>query len=537
MPLSSRKSLRDAQRRLIELSGVRAFSLVAEPPYCVLELPEGDQFALPSEGVTSTSLADLVAPEDFGAATACVGRAMAFPGTLCETELRVADSSGEASAWTRFHAVASEYAGAPVLHASFVPIEGQKRAEALAEERRVEFERAVLRMAESQRFLEGLQHTTELLQLAERESDAYRVVEQAGRALLPNWTGAVTAAGHEGQMTVFAQWGEPGRDPVEVQGAEADCWALRLGRMHHVGVHGSRRDAGPVCGHFGFGDSLPPGVSNAICVPFNIASGRQGALHLLTGEPLDEEELHGALWRAQSFADTLKPSLANLHLRMTLREQAERDGMTGLFNRRYFDDALSREISRAERGRDRLTLAIFDIDHFKSFNDAYGHEAGDEVIRTVARQLLSFVRSYDVACRIGGEELALLMPDAPIANACARLDQLRQQIASQRTHHQSLELPAITVSVGVAGLEGGDASDLLRRADVALYASKNGGRNRLTCWSSALESLQARMSGRDSVAQRNDKDPSGAPGQNRGAAAPARTRGQLPVQVWAGNRA
>jgi diguanylate cyclase (GGDEF)-like protein len=284
---------------------------------------------------------------------------------------------------------------------------------------------------------------------------------------------------------------------------------------------------------------LPPGATNAICVPFQVAPGRAGALHLLTREPIDEEELHSALWRAQSFADTLKLSLTNLHLRVSLREQAERDGMTGLFNRRYFDDVLAREISRAERGNDRLTLAIFDIDYFKSFNDTFGHEAGDEVIRTVARQLLGFVRSYDVACRIGGEELAVLMPDAAIVDACQRLDRLRERIATQRTQHHGVELPAITVSVGVADLEGGEATDLLRRADVALYASKNAGRNQVTRWTPALDAIPNREAGgnrlRDQPAGGTQPSTGELAGQE-GAGQPAGPwRGpDVTVQLWAG---
>jgi diguanylate cyclase (GGDEF)-like protein len=541
MPRTSVKPLRDAQRRLIELAGVRVFSFTPEPPFHILGLPPTEQSDLLPGIAPAPSLTDLVAPEDMAVAAACVAQAMAHPGTLCETELRLAEDPSSPSAWARLHALASEYGGEPVVHGSLLPIGGQKRAEALAEQRRVEFERAVLRMNETQRFLEGLQHTTELLQMAEREADGYRVVEQSGRALLPNWQGAVTAAGRDGEMALVASWGgEPGQKAALVQGQEADCWALRLGRLHHVGHHGTRRDVGPVCAHFGFGDALPPAISNAICVPFQVAPGQAGALHLLATERFGEEELQASIWRAQAFADTLRPSLANLHLRATLREQAERDGMTNLFNRRYFDDALSREISRAERGRDRLTLAIFDIDYFKSFNDAYGHEAGDEVIRTVARQLLSFVRSYDVACRIGGEELALLMPDAPLANAAVRLDQLREQIARQRTQHQGVELPAITVSVGVAGLESGDAGDLLRRADLALYASKNAGRNRLTCWTPDLDtSMPIRGTGEDAEeseghanaaeSSRQDCCPPGtpSPGQEARLARPAR--------AWAGN--
>ena len=197
--------------------------------------------------------------------------------------------------------------------------------------------------------------------------------------------------------------------------------------------------------------------------------------------------MRAACWGAEAVADTLRLALANLHLRMSLREQAMRDWLTGLHNRRHFDDALRGEIARAERARDNLTLALLDIDHFKSFNDAFGHEAGDEVLKAVASELRGFVRSYDLACRVGGEELALLLPRAPIEETRVRLDLLRERIGTLSLRHDDVALPRVTVSIGVADLAHGPATDLLRRADIALYAAKHGGRNRVACWEPALD--------------------------------------------------
>jgi diguanylate cyclase (GGDEF)-like protein len=260
---------------------------------------------------------------------------------------------------------------------------------------------------------------------------------------------------------------------------------VRRGRLHLVSAAGSARGLQPVCGHFG--GALPDGVTHAICAPLLTSDARAGALHLVTGVALREDELRSAVWGAETVADALKLSLANLRLRLSLREQAVRDWMTGLYNRRYFEEVLQHELSRSERTHEGLTLALFDIDHFKSFNDSFGHEAGDEVIKAVAKQLMGFVRSYDIACRVGGEELAVLLPRAHLQETCSRLDQLREQVGRMQIRHQGASLPAVTVSIGVAALAQGAADDILRRADVALYAAKHGGRNRLMCWSPELE--------------------------------------------------
>ena len=285
-------------------------------------------------------------------------------------------------------------------------------------------------------------------------------------------------------MEIAAAWG--GFAPPARACAESDCWAVRRGRLHLVSAAGSARGLQPVCGHFG--GALPEGVTHAICAPLLNAGARAGALHLVTSAALGEDEVRSAVWGAETAADALELSLANLRLRLSLREQAVRDWMTGLYNRRYFEEVLQRELSRSERAHDSLTLALFDIDHFKSFNDSFGHEAGDEVIKAVAKQLHGFVRSYDIACRVGGEELAVLMPRAHLQETSERLDQLRERIGKVELQHDGNALPAITVSIGVAALgEGGSGEDILRRADVALYAAKHGGRNRLMCWTQELE--------------------------------------------------
>ena len=156
------------------------------------------------------------------------------------------------------------------------------------------------------------------------------------------------------------------------------------------------------------------------------------------------------------------------------------DPLTGLFNRRYLDETLPRELHRHQRAGEPLTAAMLDLDHFKRFNDVYGHEAGDAILRAVGNLLRRSLRAGDLACRYGGEELTVVMSGSSLVDARIRLDELRQAVMGLRLPHQDGVLPPITVSVGVAlAAAETDAAALLGRADAALYRAKEQGRNRV----------------------------------------------------------
>lgn len=164
-----------------------------------------------------------------------------------------------------------------------------------------------------------------------------------------------------------------------------------------------------------------------------------------------------------------------------LWEQATHDTLTGLFNRRYLDEILPRELQRRRRSGEPLTIALLDLDHFKHFNDAFGHEAGDLVLQAVGALLRRSLRASDIACRYGGEELTVVMSGSTVRDARNRLDEIRQAITYLHLLHQSRQLPLITVSIGVTEAvdEETDPKMLLGRADAALYQAKAQGRNQV----------------------------------------------------------
>jgi len=163
-----------------------------------------------------------------------------------------------------------------------------------------------------------------------------------------------------------------------------------------------------------------------------------------------------------------------------LYQIAIQDGLTGLPNRRRFDDELATEVLRAKRHGRPLSLSIFDVDHFKEVNDTYGHPGGDAALCKIGKLLRARVRSGDLVARIGGEEFAVLMPETSVEGARVLAEQLRQSVANASVRLREAEL-RVQVSVGCAELRGGDrtGADLYARCDACLYRAKQGGRNRV----------------------------------------------------------
>ena len=179
--------------------------------------------------------------------------------------------------------------------------------------------------------------------------------------------------------------------------------------------------------------------------------------------------------------ETLSSNLAEIsELHLRLQEQVIRDPLTGLYNRRYLDETLERELARARRDGYPITLAMIDLDHFKRVNDTYGHKAGDEVLRDLGALLQAQAREGDIPCRFGGEEFVLVFPRMTLDVARQRAEQWREAFAGRSTRHGELEIVA-TMSVGLASYpeHGATAEALVESADQALYRAKAAGRNRV----------------------------------------------------------
>jgi diguanylate cyclase (GGDEF)-like protein/PAS domain S-box-containing protein len=211
--------------------------------------------------------------------------------------------------------------------------------------------------------------------------------------------------------------------------------------------------------------------------------GRIIVAHDVTDRKLLEDDLKRA-------NETLEKQLNDIErLREELQEQAIRDPLTNVYNRRFLADAMDRELAQADRSEKPASVVILDIDYFKQFNDTYGHRCGDYVLRYIARFLGERIRRGDVLCRYGGEEFVIFMPSAPIDAAYQRAEDWRNEIANAFIEYEGLHLKT-SFSAGIAGypIHGRTSDSILQAADKGLYRAKNSGRNRVIL--SAVETVQ-----------------------------------------------
>ncbi len=319
----------------------------------------------------------------------------------------------------------------------------------------------------------------ELLQTCLTAEEAYAVVSRCARELFPHLNGALfMQAGSRDLFEAVATWGDPLTG--ERVFAADECWALRRGRLHSHAAG----DSGLHCRHRGH---VTPSTAGSLCVPMMAQGEALGVLHLQGILPEPEPTL--PQFRA---ADTLRElavtvaehialSLASLKLRETLRNQSIRDPLTGLFNRRYLEATLAREMLRAVRKERPLGIILLDVDHFKQYNDTRGHPAGDALLRELGAFLQRNTRGDDLACRYGGEEFLLIFPETNLETARIRAEQLRAGIKQVVPMLDGRKLDPVSLSLGVAAFpeHGNETAALLAAADRALYQAKAAGRDRV----------------------------------------------------------
>lgn len=250
------------------------------------------------------------------------------------------------------------------------------------------------------------------------------------------------------------------------------CWALRRGQPYRADDLAN----GITCAHV---DVSAAGPGNwSLCVPLSAQGIALGMLHL-TGTPAEDPAQAQDV--IEGVAEQLGLALVNLQLRDSLRMQSLRDPLTGLFNRRYLDESLPREVLRCQRRKLPLAVLMLDVDHFKAFNDRHGHAAGDALLAAIGHSLQAATRSEDLACRYGGEEFTLVLVEAAPEDAMRRAEQIRASIGATTVQHLKRTLGPCTASIGLAMLpcDGLTPSELLEAADQALYRAKSEGRDRV----------------------------------------------------------
>ena len=318
------------------------------------------------------------------------------------------------------------------------------------------------------------------LQSCKNIEEAFIEIGNAAELLFPTWSGAlcITSASRTAVETVV-DWGKTvGGERVFTPD---DCWALRQGQMQSF----RRGEKTAPCRHID-----PREVAESLCVPFMAQGEALGivSLQLRVGqqqqEPFARSSVEAASQLAGVLAKQVALALGNLKLKESLKNQSICDPLTGLFNRRYMEESLEREFSRANRNKSSVAIVMMDLDHFKLFNDTFGHQAGDALLRTLGDFLKRNTRGQDIACRYGGEEFALVLTDSNLTGALRRAEVLRGQIKQLSVEYAGQLLGTVSVSIGVALFpdHGATMSDVLRASDQALYAAKREGRDRVSVW-------------------------------------------------------
>ena len=328
-----------------------------------------------------------------------------------------------------------------------------------------------------------------LLQCAASADEVFKIIGASARKLLLNSSGGALYLFKSSRnlLEFVTSWGDNGTpEKSEMVFPPPACWSLRRGQPHW-----SEPDRDTIsCAHL-----RDAGRANYVCVPLIAQGETLGVLKLnyvlhpagstasngKGGDSASQAFKESEIRLGAAAASQIALSLANLRLRESLRDQSIRDPLTGLFNRRFMQECLERELLRSTRTNRSLAVIFLDIDHFKRFNDRFGHEAGDEVLRAFGSFLVKHFRGDDVICRYGGEEFAIILPESSARDAANRAEAVRVAVRNIKLTHNGEALDTVSFSAGVAGFpeHGSNAQELLKIADLCLYDAKTRGRDQI----------------------------------------------------------
>ena len=317
----------------------------------------------------------------------------------------------------------------------------------------------------------ALGEMTNSLQACLNVDEAAGVGKRFCAAAFPDDCGAIYVfQASRNHLEAIATWGAG--QPLQSFPPD-DCWALRRGQTHKM--MDAARDAR--CAHVHSDARVAAGY---FCVPMSAQGSVLGVVHLELG-PGHVDGQGDRLRLLSVLADQLALALANLKLRDSLRDQSIRDYLTGLYNRRFLEESLERDLARAKRTRQPLAVLMLDVDHFKRFNDQFGHEAGDMVLSALGKTIKESCRRNDLPCRFGGEEFTVVLSDAAGDAALQWAERLLAKVRELEVNTVTQSVGRITLSAGVACYpeHGDDMETLLRAADAALYQAKHSGRDRV----------------------------------------------------------
>jgi len=320
-----------------------------------------------------------------------------------------------------------------------------------------EHKQAAEKLRQHTRELSLLNHLSDALQECEQETQTYAIIVEICQKLFPEDSGCLAIMNAaDSTMEVVDFWGDASH--------------------RHSSANTTHDEYGLLCPH-----RLYNPHHECISLPIVASDEMLGLLSLCFQHASeDERQLKTKQMMLTRVVRHYALSLANLRLREQLKRDAIHDPLTGLYNRRYMEEALQQEASRAKRHQTPIGILMLDIDHFKLFNDLYGHKVGDVVLRELGAFLRMSVRREDVVCRYGGEEFLMILPNTSLEYAQQRAEALRDNVKQLTVSHQEKRFQ-ITLSIGVAAFpeHGFDITEVVHRSDLALYRAKESGRDRV----------------------------------------------------------
>ncbi|MCL9776993.1 diguanylate cyclase [Vibrio methylphosphonaticus] len=318
--------------------------------------------------------------------------------------------------------------------------------------------------------IELMHRLANMLAACQNLVEAQRVVEDIVPRILGRVNGSISLMrSSRNQLVNQLDWGD--KWPGSKSFAPDECWSLRTGRSH-LSIEEFHHLS---CEHMSAIDN-----NQTLCIPLTAHGNTIGIMHLYFGQGgIEVDELTTQL--AYSVAEHLGLALANLSLQEKLRSQALSDPLTGLYNRRFFEQKLTEHTNNSATSSESLSLLMLDLDHFKRFNDNFGHDAGDYVLKEISSLLKRMVADDEIACRLGGEELAVILPHCDMLDATEYANNIVNQIRTMHLEHKGLSLGQLSVSIGVATYPdpASDIEALIKMADKALYLAKDHGRDRV----------------------------------------------------------
>ena len=342
----------------------------------------------------------------------------------------------------------------------------RKKAEQALEEAKIALEEKVLTLEQRNREIASFSEMQTALLDCDTEEEAHRVLSEFAEQLFPGVSGSLFEVSSKEEMTLLVEWGGM------CSSAPDFPFLDQFDELLHMGETITR----PFLSECYIGDSDTATVRQSLCIPLFTQGALWGVFQLVL---LPGQHIKQTQQLAVSVAQQYLLTVENLRLREKLREQAIRDPLTGLYNRRYLEATLEREVFRAKRKKLTVGLIMLDIDHFKQFNDQYGHDVGDIVLRQIGLFLHENVRGGDVACRYGGEEFLVILPEICLEDAVERAESLRLGVEKLNKKEYRTYPGKLSISLGVALFpqHGNSGHAIMLAADKAMYQAKREGRN------------------------------------------------------------